>query len=72
MADFEFFAYKRGFDLAFQSNPLIYTFIDAQIAIHLIWQKDIYRQGAKKNTPPNVIHYNTIHYTVVANNSSSH
>ena len=35
--------------------PLIHTFINAHLAVYLIWRKDSTNKGSKKNTPPNVI-----------------
>ena len=44
------------FELAFHSNQLNYTLINAYLAMYLIWRMDTTAKGAKKNTSPNVIH----------------
>ena len=58
LAEFEFLAIWRGFELAFYSNQLkyMYTFINADLAMYLIWRMDTTAKGAKKNTSQNVIH----------------
>ena len=56
LAEFEFLAIWREFELAFHSNQLDYTFINAHFAMYLIWRMDTTAKGAKKNTSPNVTH----------------
>ena len=48
VADFEFSAIDRGFELNAKSNPPIYTLMDAQLAMYLIWRRDINRQRRQK------------------------
>ena len=48
--------------------PLIQTFINAHLAVYLIWQKVSSAKGAKKNTSPNVIF---LQYLIHANVVSS-
>ena len=35
--------------------PLMQTFINAHLAVYLIWRRDSAAKGAKKNSSPNVI-----------------
>ena len=56
LAEFQFLAIQRGFELAFYSNQLNYTQKDAHLAMYLIWRMNTTAKGAKKNTSPNVIH----------------
>ena len=48
--------YDETFYLAFYSNQFDNTFINAHLAMYLIWRMDTTAKGVKKNTLPNAIH----------------
>ena len=50
-----FSAIYREFDLVVDLCPFIETFVNAHLAVYLIWQRDSTAKGAKKNISPNVI-----------------